>query len=155
MEGVIDKDQRLSEGQVQAEDGKLESSDDAEVELLLPRKGADEHDPPGVDIRDVPEASDTQREDWFHMEPLHRARPKWNRVGRPPVMPEKPRGLEAAATGGMAGQDVKERRAPAPPLPLPQQNMQEAEVVTPPRREVNGHGASGLLGLVCLRGGHE
>ena len=45
MEGVIDKDQRLSEGRVEAEDGKLdfeESSDDAEVELLLPRNGADE-----------------------------------------------------------------------------------------------------------------
>ena len=35
MEGVTDKDQRLSEGRVEAED-------DAEVELLLPRKGADE-----------------------------------------------------------------------------------------------------------------
>ena len=40
----------------------------------------------------------------------------------------------------MAGRDVEEHAAPAPPLPLPQQNMQEAGVVTPPRREVNGHG---------------
>ena len=48
QEGVIDKDQRLSEGRVEAEDGKLdfeESSDDEEVELLLPWKGADERDP--------------------------------------------------------------------------------------------------------------
>ena len=143
IEGVIDKDQRLSEGRVEAEDGKLdfeESSDDEEVALLLPRKGADARDPPGADIRDVPEASGTQREDWFHMEPLHGAQPKWNQVGRPPVVPEEPRGSEAEATGSMAGRDVEERGAPAPHLPLPQQNMQEAEVVRPPRREVNGHG---------------
>ena len=55
MEGVIDKDQRLSEGRVEAEDGKLdfeESSDDTEVEFLLPRKGSNERDPP--DIRGYP-----------------------------------------------------------------------------------------------------
>ena len=68
----------------EAEDGKLdfeESSDDTEVELLLPRKGANERGPPGVDIRDVLEASGTQREDWSHMEPLNGARPKWHRAG--------------------------------------------------------------------------
>ena len=68
MEGVIDKDQRLSEGRVEAEDGKLdfeESSDDEEVALLLPWKGADERDPPEADIRDVPEASGTQRRTGF------------------------------------------------------------------------------------------
>ena len=40
MERVIDKDQKLSEGWIVTEDGKLdfeESSDDTEVELLLPR----------------------------------------------------------------------------------------------------------------------
>ena len=125
MEGVIDKDQRLSEGQMEAEEGKLDfkdSSDDTEVELLLPRKGSDERDPPGADIRDVPEASGTQPEDWFHMEPLHGARPKWNRAGRPPVVPEEPRGLDAEATGGMTDRDVEERRAPAPPLSLSAEN---------------------------------
>ena len=109
QDGIIDKDQRLSEGRVEAEDGKLdfeESSDDEEIALLLPRKGADAREPPGADIRDVPEASGTQREDWFHMEPLHGARPKWNQAGQPPVVPEEPRGLEAEATGNMAGQDV-------------------------------------------------
>ena len=62
----MDKDQRFSEGRVEAEDRKLdfeESLDDEEVMLLLPQKGADEHDLPGADIRDVPEASGTQRED--------------------------------------------------------------------------------------------
>ena len=55
----MDKDQRLGEGRVEAEDGKLDyedSSDDEEVMLLLHRKGADERDPLGADIRDVPEA---------------------------------------------------------------------------------------------------
>ena len=46
--------------------------------LLLPRKGANEHGPPGADIRDVPEVSGTQREDWSHLEPLNGAQPKWN-----------------------------------------------------------------------------
>ena len=52
------------------------------------------------------------------MEPLNGARPKWNRVGRPSGVPEEFRDLEAEATGGRAGQDVEERGAPVPPLPL-------------------------------------
>ena len=68
MEGVLDKDQKLDEGRMEAEDGKLnleDSSDDEEVKLLPNRKGADEPDLPGADIRDVPEASGTQREEWL------------------------------------------------------------------------------------------
>ena len=87
-----------------------------------------------------PEASGTQREDWLLMEPLNGARPKWNRAGCPPVVPEKSRVLDAEATGGAVGWDMEERGAPAPLLPLYRQNMQEAEVATPLRREVNGHG---------------
>ena len=48
MEGGLDKKQRPSEGRVEVEDGKLdfeELSDDTEVELILPRKGADERGP--------------------------------------------------------------------------------------------------------------
>ena len=74
------------------------------------------------------------------MEPLHGARPKWNRAGRPTVVPEEPIGLEVEAIGGMDGLDVEERGAPAPPLSLPRRDMQEAGVITPPRREVDGHG---------------
>ena len=71
-------------------------------------------------------------------------------------VPEELRGPEAEATGGRAGQDMEVRGAPAPPLLLHQQNLQEAEGVTPPKREVQGYGgASGLLSLCCLRGGHE
>ena len=73
MEGVLDKDQRLGEGRVEAEDGKL-----------LHRKGADERDPPGADIRDVPEASGAQQEDLFLTEPLNGARLKWNRAWATP-----------------------------------------------------------------------
>ena len=54
MEGVIDKDQRLSEGRVEAED-------DTEVELLLPWKSANERGSPGADIRDLPEESGSGR----------------------------------------------------------------------------------------------
>ena len=74
MEGVLDTDQRLDAGRVEAEDGKLnyeDSWDDEEVELLPHRKGADEPDPPGADIRDVPEASGTQREEWLLMRLSH------------------------------------------------------------------------------------
>ena len=46
-------------------------SDDEEVKLNSHRKGAEELDPPGVDIRDILEASDTQRDEWLlKTEPL-------------------------------------------------------------------------------------
>ena len=54
------------------------------------------------------------------------------------MVPEETRSLEVEATGGMAGRDVEERGAPAPPLPLPRQNMQEAEHHRGGR--FNGHG---------------
>ena len=53
-------------GRREAEHGKVdhkESSDDEEVELLSHRKGAGGTDPPGADIRDTPETSDTQWDD--------------------------------------------------------------------------------------------
>ena len=64
------------------EDRKLdfeELSDDEEVTIHLPRKGADERELPGAEIRDVPGAPVTQWEDWFNVEPMQGARPKWNR----------------------------------------------------------------------------
>ena len=71
----------MDEGRVEAEHRKLDykdSSDDEEVKLLPHKKGADELDPPGVDIRDVLEASDTQRDEWLlKTEPLHGAHSKW------------------------------------------------------------------------------
>ena len=89
----------------------------------------------------MPEASDTQREEWLlTTEPFHGARPKWNWAGRPPVVPEQTGALDAEATGGIAGQNIEHRGAPIPLLPLDRQNMQEAEVVTPLRKVANRHG---------------
>ena len=85
MEGVLIKNQRVDEGRKEVEHRKLDykdSSDDEEVKLLSHRKGANEPDMPCADIRDVPEASDTQRDEWLlRMEPLQGAHPKWNRGG--------------------------------------------------------------------------
>ena len=82
---MLSKNQIVDEGRLEAEHGELdyrESSDDEEVMLLPHRKGSDECDPPGADIRDVPEASDTQRDEWLlKTEPLQGARPKWNKGG--------------------------------------------------------------------------
>ena len=76
----MSKNERVDEGRLEAEHGELDytdSSDDEKVMLLPHRKGADESDPLGADIRDVPEASDTQQDEWLlKMEPLQRARPK-------------------------------------------------------------------------------
>ena len=137
----MDKDQRLSEGRVEAEDRNLdfeESSDDEEVALLL-RGRLLMSAICGGQISEMCRKG-AQREEWFHMEPLHEAWPKWNQAGRPTVVHEEPRGLEVEATGCMDGLDVEERGAPAPPLSLPRRNMQETGVVTRPRREVDGHG---------------
>ena len=81
MDSVIDKEQRLSEGQSEVEDRKIDFedlTDDEEVALNLPRKGAEERDPPGKEIRDSPGATvsgapATQQKEWFRMEPLHGA----------------------------------------------------------------------------------
>ena len=126
----MDKKQRPNEGRVDIQDVKLdfeESSEDTEVELILPRKGADERGLPGAEIRDVPEVLGTQQEDWSHMGTLLGARPKWNRAGRPSGVIDEPRGMEAEASGGKADQDVEVRGAPAPPLPLFRRNVHEAE----------------------------
>ena len=81
----MNKNQRVDEGRLEAEHGELDyrdSSDDEEVMLLTHMKGAEESDPPGADIRDVPEASNTQRDEWLlKTEPLQGARPKWNKGG--------------------------------------------------------------------------
>ena len=64
MEGDLIKNQRVDEGRIEAEHGKLDyedSSEDEEVKLFSHRKGADEPDPPGADIRDVPEACRRRR----------------------------------------------------------------------------------------------
>ena len=112
------KKQSLNEGRVDIKDVELdfeESSEDTEVELILPRKGADERGLPGAEIRDVPEALGTQQDDWSHMGTLIGAQPKWNQAGRPSGVIEKPRGLEAEASGGKAVQDAGDPTGGADP----------------------------------------
>ena len=85
----MSKDQRVDDGRLEAEHVKLDyrdSTDDEEVRLLPHRRGMDEPDPPGSDIRDGPNTSDTQRDEaLLKTEPLQGARPKWNIGERPPV----------------------------------------------------------------------
>ena len=119
MDGVVDMDQGLGEGPTEAQEGKLDSEvfwGDTEVELVLHRSGTDERGLSGADVREVPEASGTQREDWSHMGPLYGARPKGNRMGQLSGM------LEAEATGGKVDYDMEERGVPATLLPLLRQN---------------------------------
>ena len=57
MDSVLDKEQKLSEGHSEAEDRKMdleELTDDDDVALNLPRKGVEERDPPGEEIRNLP-----------------------------------------------------------------------------------------------------
>ena len=57
-------------------------------------------------------------------------------------MIEEPRGLEAAAAGGIDSLEATEGGigAPAPQLPLYRQDTLGVGVVTPPRRDADGHG---------------
>ena len=139
----MSKDQRVDDGRLEAGHVKLDyrdSTDDEEVKLLPHRRGMDEPDPPGSDIRDGPNTSDAQRDEWLlKTEPLQGARPKWNIGERPPVVNDRTGVLDLEATGGVGDRDVEQHGTLAPLLPLEQQILQEAEVTTPPR----GGGAHG------------
>ena len=99
----MNKDQRVDDGRLEADHVKLDyrdSTDDEEVRLLPHKRGMDEPDPPGSDIRDGPNTSDTQRDEWLlKTEPLHGARPKWNIGERPPVVDDRTGVLDLEATG--------------------------------------------------------
>ena len=70
----MNKDQRVDEGRLEADHVSLDYkdfTDDEEVTLLPHRRGMEEPDPPGSDIRDRPNTSDTQRDEWLlKTEPL-------------------------------------------------------------------------------------
>ena len=62
----------------------------------------DEPDPPGSDIRDGPNTSDTQRDEWLlKTEPLQGAHPKWNVGERPPVVDDRHRRIQVLSLGGV------------------------------------------------------
>ena len=106
----------MDEGRLETDHGKLvnrDSSDDEEIRLFPHIKGADEPDPPGADIRDGPNASDTQRDEWLlKTEPLQGAHPKWNKGEQPPVITDRTGVLDLEATGGVGGRNVEKHRAP-------------------------------------------
>ena len=137
------------EGRMETEHGKLdyrEYLDDEEVKLNSHKKGADEPDLPGADIRRMPEASDTQQDEWLlKTEPFQGARPRWNKDGRPPVVPDQMGLLDIEAAGGAVVRNVEQRGAPTPMLPTEQRIMQEEEVRTPPRRVVHRHASRRVL----------
>ena len=61
----------------------------------------------------MPEASDTQRDEWLLMtEHVHGARPKWNRAGRPSVVPDQTGALDIEVIGGIVGWNMEHRGAP-------------------------------------------
>ena len=74
---------------------------------------------------------------------------------RPPVVPDRTRFLDIEAAGGVVGQNVEHHGAPTPLLPLDRQIMQEAEVITPPRRGAHGHGGRQAPETQLLPGGTQ
>ena len=54
------------------------------------------------------------------------------------MVPDQTGVLDIEAAGCVVGRNVEHRDAPTPLLPLDRQIMQEAEVITPPRRETHG-----------------
>ena len=99
------KNQRVDDDRLEAEHRKLDymdSTDDEEIRFLPHRRDADEPDPPGSNICDGPNTSDTQRDEWLlKTEPLQGARPKWNIGERAPVINDRTGVLDLEATGGV------------------------------------------------------
>ena len=56
------------------------------------------------------------------------------------MVPDRTGVLDIEAAGGVVGRNVEHHSALTPLLPLDRQIMQEAEVITPPRRGAHGHG---------------
>ena len=123
LDSVIDKEQRLSEGHSEAEDRKF-------------------------DFEEV-----TQQEEWFRMEPLHGARPKWNRLGRPTSVIEAPRSGGRGHRGHRRfGSEGGRDESSGSTVATASSGYTRCGGSTPPRRDT---GASGPPGHGCLRRGHE
>ena len=85
-------------------------TDDEEVTLLPHKRDLEVPNNSDTDIREIPDMSDTQREDWLlQTEPLHGARPR----ERPPVINDRSGGLDLEAAGGVgAGIWIKTESGP-------------------------------------------
>ena len=69
----MNKDQQVNDGRLEADHMRLDYKNftgDEEVTLRPHRKDTDVPNHPGSDIRDGPDTSDTQRDDWLLTEPL-------------------------------------------------------------------------------------
>ena len=126
----------MNDGRLEADHMRLDHrnfTDEEEVTLLPHSRDTDVPDNPGSDIRDGPDTSDTQRDDWLlKTEPLQGARPRWNEGERPPVIDDRLGVLDLEAAGGVGGRKVEQHGIPAPLLPLERQILLEEEVTTPP-----------------------
>ena len=75
--------------------------DDEEVTLLHHKRDMDVPNNPGSDVREEPDTSDTQREDWLlQTEPLHGARPRRTKTERPPSIDDHTGIMDLEAAGG-------------------------------------------------------
>ena len=76
---LTDMEQQVNGDHMEADHRRLENrifTDDEEVTLLPHKRDMEVPDNPDTYIRDKPDMSDTQREDWLlQTEPLHGARP--------------------------------------------------------------------------------
>ena len=85
-------------------------TDDEEVTILPHKRDTEVTDNPDTDIRDRPEMSDTQREDWLlQTEPLHGARSRQTDRERPPAINDQSGVLDLEAAGGMGGPEDGEK----------------------------------------------
>ena len=134
---TMNKDQQVNDGRLEADHMRLDYGnfmDDEEVTLLPHRKDTDDPNHPGLDIRDGPDTSDTQRDDWLlKTEPLQGARPRWTEGERPPMVDDRSGVLDLEAAGGVGGRKVEQHGIPAPLLSIEWQILQEEEVIAPPR----------------------
>ena len=108
--------------------------DDEEVTLLHHKRDMDVPDNPGSDVRDGPDTSDTQREDWLlQTEPLHGAHPRRTARERPPSIDDRTGVMDLEAAGGTGGRKVEQHGSQAPLLSLERHILKEEEVTIQPR----------------------
>ena len=83
--------------------------DDEEVTLLHHKRDMDVPDNPSLDVRDGPDTSDTQREDWLlQTEPLHGARPRRMARERPLLIDDRMGVMDLEAAGGTRGRKMEQ-----------------------------------------------
>ena len=103
ISSLMDMEQQVNGDRMEADHRRLDHiifTDDEEVTLLPHKRDTGVTDNPGTDIRDRPDMSDTQREDWLlQTEPLHGARPRQTDRERPPVINDRSGVLDLEAAG--------------------------------------------------------